>query len=226
MIFCFHCLAPLELELVELVEVYSALLVWYSVDILPLTILMVSLFALALLVNFFFNWQNLRIVLVSVFLLLLVLILNLLILLWDFLFTSLSGCLFMPNPKQYYVHNRSSISYNMTFQFEDTFDWHISQPQTFVFRFEDLYLFFLQLFNILALYSCTFVWLFFFQDLLSNAGVVHFSSASSLTFLGVCIRWLDHALWCFLYSHLAILLVGFRVFLRISLDLSAWSAVV
>lgn len=219
-IFCFHCLAPLDLDLVELVEVYQTLMSWYTTDILPLMLLLVLIFSLTLLNNFFFNWQNSRVVIVSTFTVILILTLNILMLLWDFLFTSMSGCLFFSNPKEYYTHGRSSLTYDMTAQTSDAYDWHKSQPQSFVFRFEDLYLFFLQLFNIIALYSCIFVWLFFFQDLLANSGNTQVSLASSITFFGVCVRWLDHALWCFLYSHLAILFVGFRVILRVSMEVT------
>jgi len=53
---------------------------------------------------------------------LIILVLNLLVMLWDFLFTSMTGCLFFSNPKQFYVHDRSSISYDMTYQLEDPYD--------------------------------------------------------------------------------------------------------
>lgn len=218
-VFCFHCLTPLELELVELVEVFQTLMVWYTTDLLPTLLLMVILFGLSILLNFCINWYSVRAILLGVFIIVMLLTFNLLVLLWDFLFTSMSGCLFHPNPQQFYLHNRGTMGYNMTYQVTDAYDWHRAQPQSFVLRFEDLYLFYLQLFNIIALYSCTFVWLFLLQDLLVK---VQSASRPSFTFLGVCTRWLDHALWCFVYSHLALFAVGLRVWLRTSIELLPW----
>jgi hypothetical protein len=131
----------------------------------------------------------------------------------------MSGCLFFSNPKQYYLHSRSSLSYTGVYQADDLFDWHISQPQAFTFRFEDLYVFYLQLFNVVALYSCSFVWLTLLQDQLAHQSA---KTQPSLTFLGVAGRWLDHALWCFVYSHLALLFVGLRVLGRVSIELFSW----
>ena len=59
-IFCFHCLTPLELELVELVEVYSALLVWYAADIFFCTAALGSIFAAALAYASAAAWPTLR----------------------------------------------------------------------------------------------------------------------------------------------------------------------
>jgi len=53
--FCFHCLTPLELELIELVEVYQTMLTWYSAELFPLFIVLVLLFTVVVVVNFFFN---------------------------------------------------------------------------------------------------------------------------------------------------------------------------
>ena len=58
--------------------------------------------------------------------------------------------------------------------------------------------------------ACTVAWLLIFLDLLLSNG--------SITLLGLGLRWLDHALWCFAYSHLAILLVGLRLWLRVAAD--------
>jgi hypothetical protein len=85
------------------------------------------------------------------------LVVNVLITLADFLSASISGFLFNSNPQQSYLQTKGSLSYNMAHMLEDSYDWHISQPQSFVLRFEDLYLFYLQLFNIVALYSCCLV---------------------------------------------------------------------
>jgi len=213
-IFCFHCLSPLELELCELVEVYGNLLVWYSFDILIPLLILLFIFFLALIINFVWNWINCRNQLIYIFFIVLILLFNLLFLLWDFLTSSFGNCLFSNNIMSYYNTNRASICYDMTLFVEDTFDWHISNPTTFIFRFEDLYLFYIQLFNIIILYACTFIWIFFFLDILTNYNIVAYSALpGTIVFLGICMRWLDHALWCFIYSGIAVLLVSLRIYL-------------
>jgi len=91
-------------------------------------------------------------------LLLLLLLFIFLISLWDFLATSLSGCLFHRDALSYYNVGRSTLGYDMILSGEDAYDWHSSSASSFIFRFEDLYFFFLQLFNLVALYSCIVVW--------------------------------------------------------------------
>jgi hypothetical protein len=187
--FCFHCLSPLELELLELVEVYSALQQWCTVSLLPITLLLATIMLSVTLLNYAGNWLNVW----SLFLILTVtvmLVAGLLCMLWDFLLTSLTGVMFRGNIATHYNASRSSLAYDMSLFGEDAYDWHIANPGTFVFRFEDLYLFFLQLFNVVALYACSFVWLFFLVDVVrcytnagGAAGVYH-----SFTFLGVCTR--------------------------------------
>jgi hypothetical protein len=217
--FCFHCLTPLELELVELVEVYQSLLIWYTADILPLLLFLVFIFFSAITLNSFLNWPSSRYVLTCTFVITTILVVSLLVMLWDFVLSSMTGCTFRNNSRSYYNAGRSSIGYDMTLFGEDSYDWHRSNPDSFIFRFEDSYFFFLQLFNIMALYSCAMVWLFFFSDMVvSGATGTSSSFASTHTFAGVCIRWLDHALWCFYYSYGAILFVGMRVTLRIAAD--------
>jgi len=219
-VFCFHCLTPLELELIDLVEIFQTLMVWYTTELLPAFMILTFATGMALVLNFYMNWYSARVLTAGVFAVVFVLAASLLVLMWDFLFASMTSCQFNANPKQYYAHNRSSISYSMTAQVVQGYDWHTSRPETFVMRFEDLYLFFLQLCNIAALYSCTFVWLFLLNDLTARSGA---GVGPSFTLLGVGARWLDHALWCFIYSHLALFLVGLRVWLRISIELLPWA---
>lgn len=219
MIFCFHCLTPLELELVELTEVYQSLLVWYTADVLPLLLLLVFSFFLVTTINSFLSWSTSRYIVLSVFILVALLTTSLLIMLWDFVLSSMTSCMFRQNVRSYYNGGRSALGYDMTLFAEDTFDWHKSNPNSFIFRFEDSYFFFLQLFNIIALYSCTVVWLFFFFDIVVNQNSSTTNTLNtSYTFTGVCIRWLDHALWCFYYSYGAIMFIGLRVTLRIAAD--------
>jgi hypothetical protein len=54
MIFCFHCLTPLELELVELTEVYQSRFVFYKAH-LPLLLLLVFSFFLVTTINSFLS---------------------------------------------------------------------------------------------------------------------------------------------------------------------------
>lgn len=160
-------------------------------------------------------WPTIRLGRLVTMLILLLCAGSLLLLLWDFSLHSLSGCLFRNNPTTYYNAGRNAIGYDMSLGIDDAYDWHTSNASMFIFRFEDLYLFFLQLFNIVALYSCTFVWLVLFLDSLSAATAAEVG-VTALTAVGL--RWLDHALWCLFYSHVAVLLVGSRIWWRVALD--------
>ena len=74
--------------------------------------------------------------------------------------------MFRGNVATYYNAGRCASGYDMILFGEDAYDWHMSNASMFVFRFEDFYFFFLQLFNVVALYACAFVWLLVFFDLL------------------------------------------------------------
>lgn len=122
---------------------------------------------------------------------LLALLFTFLAMLWDFLLTSMTSCDFTGSRSMlYYNSTRSAITYDAIGAGSDLFDWHVSTNSSFTFRFEDAYCFFLQFFNLVALYSALLVLLFFCLDLLSAQGVT--SSCGNPTpgflYLGVVLR--------------------------------------
>lgn len=120
--FCFHCLSPFELELVELVEVYGSLLVWYSGDMLFLLMALVLIYTLTLALNMSWQWFSGRYQLLAVGIISLFLIFSLLFLLWDLLISSASSCVFHNNANSYYNSTRSANSYGMVLRVEDSYD--------------------------------------------------------------------------------------------------------
>lgn len=214
--FCFHCLLPLEIELFELVEVYNNVLVWYTYSILPNLFILVVMFTLSILLNFFINWNNKKFILMISVTIYLILVISLFFMLWDFLFSSLTNQLFWNNFKQYYIQAKSSLTYNNMLLANDQFDWHREQTNFFVIRFEDLYIFFIQLINLVCLTNCIVIWFFFINDVIIS---LWFYKEVSYLFLGICSRWLDNCLYNFFLSYFLLFFVGFRVSLKILIEL-------
>ena len=214
--FCFHCLTPLEIELFELVEVYNNVLVWYTYSVLPNLFILVLIFFLSIMLNFFINWNNKKFILVTAVLIYVTLVLSLFFVLWDFLFSSLTSQLFWNNFKQYYIQTKSSLTYNNMLFATDQFDWHKDQANFFMIRFEDLYMFLIQFINIICLVNCIVVWFFFINDILIN---LWFYKEVSYLFLGVCNRWLDNCLYNFFFSYFLLFFAGFKISLKILIEL-------
>jgi hypothetical protein len=220
-VFCFHCLTPLELELVELIEVHQTLVIWYTLQIIP-SLLVISLcYLLILHINYSLNYTSVRFLLHVSILLFLLLVLNFLFMLWDFCLNGISYFNFIENQHNlYYNGTRCTISYNGIQNGEDLFDWHMSNTDVFSFRFEELYLFFLQLFNLVAVYTAVFIFLFFLVDMLAfyNTTTLATTTLPSFTFFSVSVTWFNHIFFSFFYSHFAILLVSLRIFFKIGFN--------
>ena len=220
-VFCFHCLSPLELELVELVEIYQTLVTWYTLQVIPALLIISLCLFFVININTLKNWVNVRFLLHLSMGLFLILVINFLIMLWDFCLNGISSFNFIENQNYaYYAGTRSTISYNGIQNSEDLFDWHISTSDVFNFRFEELYLFFLQLFNLVACYMTIFIFLFFLIDLLAccNVQIINAQVTPSFTFIGVNATWINHVFFSFFYSHLAVLLVSLRIFFKIGFN--------
>lgn len=219
--FCFHCLSPLEFELIELVDVFTNLQVFYTSRILSFFLITFFSYILLIFVSFFYNWFTPKVINFCIFVSFFILAVSFLIMLWDFLLTSLSSINFSENRSLLYYNNtRGTLSYDILNGGGDYFDWHIENNDVFIFRFESAYFFFLQLFNIVAMYSLLFVYTFIILDILNATASQenNFSALPSFTALGVLIRWFDHVWFSFFVSHFAIILVGLRIFFKIALD--------
>lgn len=220
-VFCFHCLTPLELELIELVEVHQTLVVWYTFQVMPSLLIISACYLFILQINYALNYVSVRFLLHVSIILFLLLVLNFLLMLWDFCLNGISSFNFVENQQNlYYNGSRCTISYNGIQNAEDLFDWHMSNTDVFSFRFEELYLFFLQLFNLVAAYTAVFIFLFFVIDVLSfyNTTSLAVTTLPSFTFFSTCITWFNHIFFSFFYSHFAVLLVSLRVFFKLGLN--------
>lgn len=89
----------------------------------------------------------------------------------------------------FYLQPKTSLTYDQHLNLQDQFDWHKDRSHPFVMRFEDLFVFFLQLLNLFSLVTCLVVWLSLSIDLiqLGYFGV-------SYTYVGVGLRCLEHTL--------------------------------
>jgi hypothetical protein len=84
---------------------------------------------------------------------------------WDFLFAGLSSYKGITEPSLFYLHSKSTLTYDSLYKVEDAFDWHKEQTRPFVMRFDDYFGFCLQLLNVWALVCCLYAWLFLLTDL-------------------------------------------------------------
>lgn len=208
-VFCIHSLIPLEAELFELVEVYQTLTRWVSSSILlPLCILTLTLF-MALALNLTIGWGRQALLILLSSGVCVSLLLNILLMGWDLAFAGLSSMGWFTDIQPFYLQSKSTLTQDHYLNVQDQYDWHRDRVTPFVMRFEDLFVFFLQLFNLASLFFCLIVWLSLSIDLvqLGQHGV-------SYTYVGVGIRWLEHCLFNFSIGHVALFLVGLRVSLR------------
>ena len=213
--FCFHCLTPLEIELFELVEIYSSLFIWCFSSLAFNLIFISLLLLLAIALNFFISWSNRKFTFITATAIFILLIINIIVMLWDFLFSSLTNTLFWDNAKQYYIQSRSSLTYDNSLFITDQFDWHRGKTSFFIIRFEDLYLFFIQLFSITSLFFVIVIWFFLLNEMLSN---FLFNREVSYVFISVCLRWIDNCLFIFFINYLLLMFVGLRVSFKLLVE--------
>lgn len=202
-VFCFHCLVPLEAELFELVEIYSCVFMWYSNFVFPYLVVVSLLFSIVLFLNYNNNWLNKKLSLLALILIFIVLVIVLFFMIFDFYFNSLTSLLFSVDFN--YSNNISSLSYNYN---NNEFDWHKTKKGFFIVRFEDLYLYFLQLLNIVSMLSFMIILFFFIFD---SFFLIHSNKTLSFTFYGVVIRFFENFLIKLLLSFFLILLVALRI---------------
>jgi hypothetical protein len=155
--FC-HCLAPLEIDLMDSVEVFleyfNIASVYLSVSITWVTFL--SLVALLGAINLSFGRLVFSRILSS--LTCIGLALSWLVVGWDLSINSLSLLDIGSGANLLYPHSHTSLTYNSISNNVDQFDWHKEQVRPFMVRFEAFYLFAMQLFLFLSLGLGTWVW--------------------------------------------------------------------
>lgn len=134
---------------------------------------------------------------------------------WDFLFAGLSSYKGITEPSLFYLHSKSTLTYDSLYKAEDAFDWHKEQTRPFVMRFDDYFGFCLQLLNVWALACCLYAWLFLVTDLVWG---LERGRGLSYLHLGVNVRWLDHLFFNLLACLLWPCYLSYRVCLRTPLE--------
>lgn len=219
--FCFHCLTPLELELIDLVDIFSGLSSWAAANLLPFWIFSgLSYVALAF-VNLNVQSLNRRTTLLVLSMLFVASLLCFLTMIWDFLLSSLTSTSFAcDRASLYYNNTRTPTAYDSVLGGSDFFDWHRSSSESTVIRFEDSYCFFLQLLNIVAFYAYLIVFLFLLIDFSGITGTTESSGMHSVstTYIGILMRWLDHVCLVFFVGNFSLVLVSLRLAFKVFLD--------
>lgn len=214
-IFFFHSLVPLEIELFELVEIYSTLFSWLTYNIISNLIIMTVIFLLILFLNFYINWNNKKVTFIFSIFLFFFFILNLILILFDFLFSTLTNTLFWNNFKLFYFQSKTTLTYDSILYANDQYDWHRETTNFFIFRFEDLFIYSVELLTIFS-FLCLLIILFFilydfFNNLFNNKDISYIS-------FSVLYTWLNNCLFIFLLNYIAILFVGLRVSFKILIE--------
>lgn len=146
-IFGAHSLTPLETDLTETVEVYRNISTWLSYEVGPSLVLLISATGLATRLNLYINagYPQLELALVST----IVLILGTAaaVLLWDTVLSGLHEFSKSVDPSVFYLQAKTTLTYDQAWGAADQFEWHKERVRPFVMRFEDMTVFFLQLFT-------------------------------------------------------------------------------
>lgn len=218
-VFCFHCLTPLEIELFEMVEVYNNLLNYSSIFFLFNILLFLLLLVLTIIINFIINWDN-KFNLVFFFNIICIVVILLLILsIWDFLFNSLTATIFWNNFKSFYLNSKVSLTYDNVLFLTDQFDWHKDQTNNFIIRFEDLYMFSIAVFSILSFICYLVTWFILIKNYLLN---FYFNKDLSYLFYSSCFCWLNNCIFVFNLNFIIIFFVSLRIYFKILFEISGF----
>jgi hypothetical protein len=150
-IFCLHGLTPLEVELFEMVEVGSVLMVWWSSQVFPLLAYSIGALGLGIVLNMALGWGRSGLVLVLCSLIVALLSWVLFWMGWDLIFSGLSAEVGGLDQALFYIQARVGCTYDAVGGGGDQFDWHKDRGRPFVMRFEDFFVFILQLLNVISI---------------------------------------------------------------------------
>ena len=210
-IFCFHSLSPLESELFESVEVSSALLVWFSHSFLPFLFVSILLYTILNFFSYNISWFNTKFFSSLSLFVFVALVILFFFLLFDFLFNSLTSYLIFSELLSY-NNSSSSLSYN---HFSNEFDWHKTKKTFFIFRFEDLYIFFIQLLNLVSLFTFLIIYFFFLLDIYFCLQV---GRSISYFFLGTILSWFNNFIFKLFLSIGLLLVVSLKIVFKILIE--------
>lgn len=204
--FC-HCLAPLEIDLMDSVEVFLEYFSIASVYLSVAVVWVVLLSLVALLGAISLSSGKLGLSRASSSIVCIGLALGWLVVGWDLSINSLSLLDVGGGSALLYPHSPSPLTYNSISNNPDQFDWHKEQIRPFMVRFEVFYLFAMQLFLFMSLGLGAWIWGLIALD--SQGATVR-----ALTFWGLGLRNLTHIITTNVISFVLLGLPYLRVILH------------
>lgn len=218
LVFFFHCLVALEADLFETSEPFLGLLSWATCHLLAFFIIFYIVYGLLFWVNSSLKWCTLRAVTISSVLATVLLGVFALVLTLDLVLNSFSGCdLRDSSSRTYYNHPRTALSYDYLLADSDTFDWHITRNRPVTVHLEELASFYAALLSVVNLIFAFLFLINFTIDVTLKLNMQPYAEfAQPFVFLGVVLRWLDHAVIVALISPCSIFIISIRLWLRVN----------
>lgn len=208
-IFCIHSLCPLEIDLLETVEVYQLVTRWLVTTILPTLVILSTTLFMALMLNASIGWARIQLLIFLSCFICISLMVNIFFMSWDLISTGMTSVNWFCECEEFYLQPKTLLTQNHYTNVQDQYDWHREKSYPFVMKFEDLLFFYIQVFNLLTLLCCLLVWLSLTIDLITLG-----ENAVSYTYIAVGIKWLEHAALNISLSFLFPVFIGLRVSLR------------
>lgn len=205
--FC-HCLSPLEVDLMDSVEVFLEYFQLASLYLSAAALWVTLLGGVAFLGATSLGAGRLLLSQTCAVVVCVGLVLAWLVVGWDLSINSLSLLDIGSGAELLYPHSPSSLTYNATSNTTDQFDWHKEQVRPFMVRFEAFYLFAMQLFLFVTLGLSAWVWGLIALDALTAGG-------RPTTFWGLGLRNLTHVIGTNVASFLLLGLPYLRALLHV-----------
>lgn len=205
--FC-HCLAPLEVDLMDSVEVFLEYFSLASIYISVAVTWLVLLSALAFVGATSLSLGRTLVSRVCSSVICVSIALAWLLVGWDLSINSLSLIDVTGGADLLYSHSPTSLTYNAISNNGDQFDWHKEQTRPFMVRFEAFYLFAMQLFLFVSLGLSAWIWGLITLDTLT-------STSRAITFWGLGLRNLTHVIATNVLSFVLLGLPYLRVLIHV-----------
>jgi hypothetical protein len=214
LVFCLHNLLPMEMDLMETIEVYQSWGAWLSSEILIGSFGLVFLLGITYTLNLCLSSGNDSLI-SGLILLLTIGHLTMIVLLgWDLAINGLSSFSSWEESEVFYQQPSAAWTYDRALNSGDLFEWHRERTWPYSIRFEDLYFFFFQLLIIWDLMCGLFFWS---MVLATSLGV----NGRSVSFIQVAVGllWLENLCMAFFLLLVGLAWVGLRVWSRMPIEL-------
>jgi len=154
LVFASHALTPLEIELLELVEIYQYMSSWFVAQLLSPVLCFSVLYFVLYLQNIFLMATQVRYLTYTTFVITFGLLFIFVFSAGDFLISSLSSMSMWYQNEVFYLQPKTALTYDRGLLVSDQFEWHRERTWPYAIHFEDLYFFFIQLLFIWNLACC------------------------------------------------------------------------